>query len=78
MTNKNFYNQINCSIESMKENSLFPLPENDKDYQRYSNYGGVAEAEYIDLVLLKEHRKVIDNLLDSRDNKVQNIPIFLI
>ena len=69
MNHTSFYDCLKCSIESMKDNSLLPLLENDSDYQRYSECESLAEAQYSRLDLSKEQKEVINNLLDARDNE---------
>ena len=69
MNRTSFYDCLKCSIESMKDNSLLPLLENDSDYQRYSEYESLAEEQYSKMDLSKEEKEVINNLLDARDNE---------
>ena len=69
MTNTSFYNMFKYSIESMKENSLFPFLKNDSDYQHYAEEENIAEAQYLHLDLSADQKEIVNQLLDARDRE---------
>ena len=69
MAKDSFYEMFKNSLESMKENSVFPLLANDSDYQNYVNQEAVAEEQYIQLDLSVEQREIVQELVDARDRQ---------
>lgn len=69
MVKDSFYEMFKDSLESMKENSVFPLLANDSDYQNYVNQEGVAEEQYMQLDLSVKQREIVQQLVDARDRQ---------
>lgn len=69
MVKDSFYEMFKDSLESMKENSVFPLLTNDSDYQNYVNQEGVAEDQYMQLDLSVKQREIVQQLVDARDSQ---------
>lgn len=69
MTKNSFYDMFKNSLEAIKENSVFPLLANDKDYQEYIKQADRAEEQYLHLNLSTEQKEIVQQLIDVRDRQ---------